>query len=216
MDSFKSLKDHVYQYISGKISDGSLQPETKISEKMVVDDLKISRTPVREAMIQLAAEGYLENIPRRGFMVKQVDRTKAREVYSLLGVLEGYAASQAVENMTKKDLSTMRTLHTRMTAALESDDMQAYYSLQHQFHEIYIQKSGNQELARVIGQLKKIFIRQAYATGNGQSDLKQDLKSTNEEHRRMIDLFEKQSAQQLEHLLRVQHWDPKNADYDVL
>lgn len=58
----------------------------------MIEDLHISRTPVREAMIQLAAEGYLENIPRKGFVVKQVDKKKAKEVYRLLGVLEGYAA----------------------------------------------------------------------------------------------------------------------------
>ena len=215
MDTFKSLKDHVYQYVSERINDGSLMPETKISEKMVIDDLNISRTPVREAMIQLAAEGYLENIPRKGFVVKQVDRKKAKEVYSLLGVLEGYAANEAVDKMAKEDLAAMRELYAKMETSLDSDDMRSYYSLQNQFHDIYIQKSGNQELARVIRMLKKIFIRQSYATGNGSSDLKLDLKSTNDEHRFIIELFEQKSGQALEQYLRDHHWHPKNADYDA-
>lgn len=216
MDAFKSLKDHVYQYISEKINDGSLMPETKISEKMVIDDLRISRTPVREAMIQLAAEGYLENIPRKGFVVKKVDRKKAKEVYGLLGVLEGYAAVLAVDRMDTADLEAMRKLYQDMADAIESDDIKSYYILQNQFHDTFVKKSGNQELSRVIRQLKKIFIRQAYVTGNGKDDLMQELKATNDEHRHIITLFEKKTGAELDRLLREHHWNPRHADYDVL
>ena len=216
MDAFKSLKDHVYQYISAKINDGTLEPETKINEKMVIDDLNISRTPVREAMIQLAAEGYLEKMPRKGFVVKQVDRKKAKEVYSLLGVLEGYAAEQAVDRMTPEDLDGMRGLYTKMENALASDDMRSYYSLQNQFHNAFVQKSGNQELVRVIRQLKKIFIRQSYAMGEEPADLKENLKETNADHNFIIQLFEQKSGSALEQHMRNYHWHPQNADYDVV
>ena len=215
MDTYKSLKDHVYHYISQKISDGSLLPETKINEKMIIDDLDISRTPVREAMIQLAAEGYLENIPRKGFVVKQVDTAKAKEIYKILGVLEGYAASEAVTHMDGKDLTAMEALYQAMEDSIESDDIRSYYSLQNQFHETFIQKSENQELTRVISLLKKIFIRQTYATTNSKSDLKHALKATNDDHRRIIDLFEQKAGKVLEEHLRNQHWNPKHADYDA-
>lgn len=215
MDSYKSLKDVVYHYISEKISDGSLLPETKINEKMIIDDLDISRTPVREAMIQLAAEGYLENIPRKGFVVKQVDTTKAKEIYKILGVLEGYAAREAVENMDGNDLAVMQDLYLKMEDSIESDDIRSYYSFQNQFHDAFIQKSENQELTRVISLLKKIFIRQTYATCNSTSDLKQVLKTTNDDHRLIIDLFEQKAGKVLEEHLKNQHWNPKHADYDA-
>ncbi|MBW1636376.1 MAG: GntR family transcriptional regulator [Deltaproteobacteria bacterium] len=63
--------------------------------------MNISRTPVREALIQSATEGYLENIPRKRFIVKRVDKNKAREIYGLLGVLEGFSASLSVYNITR-------------------------------------------------------------------------------------------------------------------
>ena len=215
MDAFKSLKDHVYQYISEKINDGSLLPETKISEKTVINDLNISRTPVREAMIQLATEGYLENIPRRGFIVKPVDTQKAKEVYGILGVLDGYAASLALDVLTKEDLKEMRDLFARMEAALESNDIRSYYTFQNRFHDVYTRKCGNQELIKVIRQMKKIFIRQTYTAENGEVSLKKVLKTTNEDHRTIIELFEKKAGPELEQYLRSHRWHPRHAEYDT-
>ena len=215
MDSFKSLKDHVYEYISEKINDGSLMPETKISEKMVIDDLNISRTPVREALIQLAAQGYLENIPRKGFIVKQVDSQKAQEVYGMLGVLDGYAASLATQVMTPEDIQKLKDIYRKMEHALETESIKTYYAFQNQFHDVYIQKSGNQELIKEIQLLKKIFIRQTYTTGDGETSLKKVLKTTNEDHKTIIELFEKKDGAQLEHYLRNHHWDPELAGYDT-
>jgi DNA-binding GntR family transcriptional regulator len=215
MDSFKSLKDHVYQYISGKINDGSLLPETKISEKMVVDDMNISRTPVREALIQLATEGYLENIPRKGFIVKRVDKKKAQEVYSLLGVLEGFAASLSVERFTQEDIDHLLQYYEQMETAIETGDIKAYYNYQNRFHDIYIQKSENQELIKVIQLLKKIFIRQTYTMEKEGDGLKMALKTTNQEHKVIIELFEEKNGAGLEDFLKCHHWKPELAFYDT-
>lgn len=215
MDAFKSLKDHVYQYISEKINDGSLLPETKISEKTVINDLNISRTPVREAMIQLATEGYLENIPRKGFIVKEVDSRKAKEVYGILGVLDGYAASLAVDALTREDLDRMKALYAQMETALESGDIRSYYTCQNRFHDVYIDKCGNRELSRVIHQLKKIFIRQTYTTDKGEVSLKTVLKTTNQDHKTIVELFEQKAGTRLEQYLRDHHWHPRHAGYDT-
>ena len=216
MEPFKSLKDHVYHYISEKINDGSLLPETKINEKMIIDDLDISRTPVREALIQLAAQGYLENIPRRGFIVKQVDSRKAKEVYGLLGVLEGYAASLAADMMEQGDIRKLKDLYAKMKTSLETDDVRAYYAFQNQFHDVYIEKSGNRELIKQIRLLKRIFIRQTYTTKAGEPSLKKVLEETNADHKTIIDLFEKKEAAKLEQYLRHHHWNPALAGYDTV
>ncbi len=71
MNAFLSLKDHVYNYISQAINEGRLKPNEKNkTKKMIMEDLNISRTPVREAFLELSVEGYLENVPRKGFHVK--------------------------------------------------------------------------------------------------------------------------------------------------
>ena len=79
-NEFRSLKDHVYDYIADLIDGRTLGDDHKVSEQQICDALGVSRTPVREALIQLAADGYLENVPRKGFYVKRVTEDSAREI----------------------------------------------------------------------------------------------------------------------------------------
>ena len=93
MHRFKTLKDHVYDYIAEQILLGKLQPEEKINENAVCKELSISRTPVREALIQLSSEGILDNVPRKGFVVKNMTEKEAQELYTIIGHLDGLSAA---------------------------------------------------------------------------------------------------------------------------
>ena len=63
--------------------------------------LNISRTPVREALIQLTAEGVLENRARKGFVIKSISEKDVGEIYAVIGVLDGYAAKSSCDHLTK-------------------------------------------------------------------------------------------------------------------
>ena len=83
MEKYKSLKDHVYDYIARQIMDGTLKPEQKINENVICEELNISRTPVREALIQLASEGVLKNRARKGFVVRALSEEEVAELYGV-------------------------------------------------------------------------------------------------------------------------------------
>lgn len=70
MERFKTLKDHVYDFIAEEIREGKLLPGQRISENDICNELEISRTPVREALIQLAAEGIIENTREKASLLK--------------------------------------------------------------------------------------------------------------------------------------------------
>ena len=80
MKRFKSLKDHVYDYIETQIKEGKLSPNQRINEAVICKELNISRTPVREALIQLSAEGVLENNARKGLILKAVNAHEVAEL----------------------------------------------------------------------------------------------------------------------------------------
>ena len=103
MEKFKTLKDHVYEYIADQIRDGSLLPEQRVNENVICESLNISRTPVREALIQLTAEGVLENRARKGFVIKSISEKDVGEIYAVIGVLDGYAAKSSCDHLTKQD-----------------------------------------------------------------------------------------------------------------
>ena len=92
----KPLKDHVYDYISSRIDAGELSAGDRLSEQAICDAMGVSRTPVREALIQLASDGYLDNLPRRGFRVRGFDQQNAVEVFEIMGPLDGPSASNSI------------------------------------------------------------------------------------------------------------------------
>jgi DNA-binding GntR family transcriptional regulator len=216
MLNYRSLKDHVYDYISEQIRSKTLKPGEKINENKIVDALEISRTPVREALIQLSNDGYIEQIPRRGFVVKEITLERAHAIYAIIGTLEALAATECLEKQDKFDLTEMKYLAAAMDKALDLCDYDQYYQLQHRFHEAFILASGNDDLIRILENLKKTFIKQSY-NANGAEDLYQEaLRRTNEEHWKILELFEAGDPEALRKFVRDVHWNTKYSGMEIL
>lgn len=213
MKEYMSLKDYVYNYISEKINSGELTVEDKLSEIKISEALNISRTPIREALIQLASDGYLENLPRRGFKVKRLDNQKALELYEIIGSLEGKAGSLSVDNLTPKDIKQMTTLINKMEEAISKNNYQKYHDLQIEFHQIYINKCGNIELINLLKKLKMNFIRKTYSVSE-LDDLSSVLHKTNEEHKEILRLLIEKDKIALQNYIDSVHWSTFNSKFD--
>lgn len=214
MYKFLSLKDHVYQYIAEQISKEELVPGEKINENEICRELSISRTPVREALIQLSSEGVLENVPRKGFIIKQMKETEARQLYEVIGVLDGLAAQLACPKLTEKHLKDMAFYIDSMELAINSGNYEMYYKQQEIFHGIYLQECGNGVLIGVLSQLKNKFVSKTYALSTDSED-KEVLRTTNSEHRVILDLFYKKDSSGLLKYLQETHWNPELACTEV-
>lgn len=209
--NFESLRDYVYKYISDKIQNGELQANQKISEAEICNDLSISRTPAREALIKLASDNLIEYAPRRGFFVKEVSLKEKLDVYSVLACLDGFAATLAMENLTDKDYSDMDEIIGKLDSAIENKDYTLYNKLQFDFHDIYVNKCNNEKLREMINTLEHSFMPVTYANKNPEV-LFQILKDVNKEHKKIIELFKKKDGRELEYFLRDVHWATKNLD----
>lgn len=213
MKKFKTLKSYVYEYISEQISLGNLSPEEKISENAICQALDISRTPVREALIELAGEGILENIPRKGFIVRSLSEKEASEIYEVIGVLDGLAAALACPNLTEKDFQDMSFYAESMDLAISVENYDMYFKQQDAFHNIYIEKCGNDILAETLLQTKNKRLRKDYKVSNPE-EKKKILFETNDEHKVMIEFFRKKDAKGIEEYMKSVHWDPSRASMD--
>lgn len=214
MNSYISLKDHVYNYISEMINSGKLNANEKINEQQISDELEVSRTPVREALIQLAGDGYLENLPRKGFRVKNISEENAKAIYEILGPLDGRAAWLSVDYLNDTDLSQLTFFVDSMSLAIDKNLLDKYDDLQNAFHDFYIKKCGNVKLVELIHQLKRSFIKKEYA-GEDKEALCKVLTQTNEEHKKMLELFIKKDKDALQEYIRDVHWCEKNAKFNT-
>ena len=211
----KTLKDYVYEYISKGIQEGTLKPNDKLNEQEISDRLGISRTPIREALIQLAADGLLESIPHRGFRVKPLSLKEVTELYIIIGNLDSLAANLALYNLSEDDINQMESLKEEMDEAIKKEEYDRYYKLQIEFHDVYINKCNNKELIRILNQFRMRFIRQSYSNIDKEELLKV-LLETNEQHGAIIDLIKARDSKKLENYIKEVHWNTKYAFSDVV
>lgn len=214
MYKFQSLKDHVYDYIADQILKGNLLPDEKINENKICQELNISRTPVREALIQLSSENVLENVPRKGFVLRNLNSKEAAEIYEVVGVLDGYAATLACSRLSEKILKDMGFYIESMDLAINSGNYEMYYKQQEIFHQLYMVECGNDTLIDSLLKLKNKFMTKNYDLTNTE-DVKTILFETNNEHKEMLRLFTEHKTAELEKYIRDVHWDPAKSKTEV-
>lgn len=210
----RPLKEHVYDYIAARIESGELSAGDRVSEQTICDAMGVSRTPVREALIQLASDGYLDNQPRRGFRVRGFDCQNAIEVFEIMGPLDGQAAFLACPLLTEDDVAQLRFHVGSMDLAIDSGLITKYDDIQREFHRTYTQRCGNARLIKLIDQMERHFIKRDYGSVE-QETARELLRKANAEHRRILELFEAKDADGLRSYIRDTHWNIENAPFTV-
>ncbi len=215
MERFKTLKDHVYDYIADQIKNGNLLPGQRVNENSICEELNISRTPVREALIQLSAEGVLENLARKGFVIRSMTEADISELYAVIGILDGYAAKLACSKLTETDYADMEFYIDTMDLAIKSANYSMYYKQQVIFHQLYIDRCGNSVLIDTIDKAKNKLLRKSY-TEDESGATQKIFYATNAEHRTILELFRKKDEDGLFKFLSETHWMPAYAAYDTI
>lgn len=161
---------------------GVLLPGQRIDEAALAERFDVSRTPVREAILELAAVGLLEQRPHRGAYVADVTLEEIFDVYEVLAELEGLCARLAARRMETMERRELLDLHEKMGQSLAADDRDAYIALDHQFHNILIKASRNAALKDHLSMcLKRIApIRRA------SMEMARDMRQAHAEHGEII------------------------------
>lgn len=151
-----SLHAEVTVLLRDQIFTGTLAPGSFIDEAALCESLKISRTPLREALKVLAAEGLVRHEPRRGSFVNQVTEQDLDEIFPVIALLEGRCAFEAARNASDADLAALDTLHERLVQHAKAKRINDYYATNFTIHEAIITLANNRWLAQAIADLRKI------------------------------------------------------------
>ena len=151
-----SLHDEVAATLRDRIFSGELAPGSFLDEISLSQSLSISRTPLREALKVLTAEGLVRHEPRRGCFVNQVSEQDLDEIFPVIALLEGRCAYEAARNANDADFVVLETLHKRLASHAKARRIQDYYATNYAIHEALITLADNRWLAQVIGDLRKI------------------------------------------------------------
>ena len=149
------ISDTLREKIEEQIATGALPPGSSLDEAMLVDQYGVSRTPVREALIQLAAEGLIEIRPRRGAVVTSIGPTRLSEMFEVMAELEAMCARLAARRMTDGERKALQAAHEACEAARNQDDSDAYFYCNEQFHSAIYAGSHNGFLIEQASQLQR-------------------------------------------------------------
>jgi DNA-binding GntR family transcriptional regulator len=174
-----SLHDEVAVLLREQIFAGTLAPGSFIEETALCESLKISRTPLREALKVLSAEGLVRHEPRRGCFVNEVTEQDLDEIFPVIALLEGRCAYEAAHNASDADLAVLETLHLRLEKHARAKRIVDYYETNFTIHEAIITLANNRWLAQVIADLRKILklarLQQLRAPGRLEQSLSEHL-----------------------------------------
>ena len=149
----RTLRQQVADHLREEILSARLAPGAELGEVALARSLGISRGPLREALGQLAAEGLVTIVPRRGAVVKRLTRQEFIEAYEVREALESLAIKLAVPRLSEADKAELHRMCEQMERAGQSNDPDRFFDLNRQFHARLVRASGNSKLEEVHSQL---------------------------------------------------------------
>lgn len=174
-----SLHDEVAAQLRERIFAGQLPPGTFLDEVRLAQEMNISRTPLREALKVLTAEGLVRHEPRRGCFVNEVTEQDLDEIFPVIALLEGRCAYGAAQHASDADLETLEVLHQKLARHAKARRINEYYEANFAIHEAIIHLADNRWLASVIADLRKILrlarLQQLHAPGRLDQSLSEHL-----------------------------------------
>ena len=197
----KSLREQVYDFLRDKLTQGKLTQGAALNLNAISTELGISRTPLRDALLQLDQEGFVTIVPRCGVFVKRLSLEDIRHYYRILGALESTVVLSVFDRILPSHIERMKRLNLDQKESIHKEDFQAYYQQNLQFHGVFLQLSTNEPLKRIIEPMKQRlydFPRHRYVTEWELSNCA--------EHDRLIAAFETGDRYGAVRLLRDVHW----------
>lgn len=193
--------DRAYEALRDSVISGKFLPGYPVTETELAQTLEMSRTPVREAIFRLCAEGLLESIPRKGVVPKQFTKEEIRQAYEYAEALEGKLVWLLVENGSVIDLSLLESCIVRMEQAIVSGDVDAWIQADDDYHNVLRNLSDNK------------FIKDALRSVNGNvfytrmlvTRVRLDKGKSTKDHRDTLNMLLKHDAESAREVTE-KHW----------
>ncbi len=146
----RRLADEVHQRILDAIADGTIRSGEQLVQDALADEMTVSRTPVREALLRLEREGILEPGPKRGFLVVEYTVERVRDVYQARQAVEGFASRLVADQASDEAVATLDPI---LTAHIATADLERAFNEDRLAHRAVVATSGNTALVQLFDSL---------------------------------------------------------------
>ena len=146
----KTLKEQVYEYLRDAMRRGELKPGSVLDLDMTVKQLGVSKTPLRDALLQLHAEVFVVILPRRGVIVSGLSLKDIRQIYEIIGALESATLIHVFDKLRPEDHDSLERIVAEMREALGREDYDLYFRKNLEYHRLFLNLSENEMLKKSI------------------------------------------------------------------
>ena len=199
-----ALHEQVAQRLRQMLVENQIAPGAKLNERELSEVLQVSRTPLREAIKMLAAEGLVELLPNRGAIAVELTEADVLNTFEVMAGLEAMSGELAAQRITDAELAEIRATHFEMLAAYTRRDLSAYYRLNSQIHRAINAAAKNPVLTATYNQVNARLQALRFRSNQDEAKWKQAMA----EHERMIDALGKRDAPAMRAVLS-EHLDHK-------
>jgi DNA-binding GntR family transcriptional regulator len=199
----RQLGSQVYEYLRDLMTRQILKPGASVQASRIIQDLGISRTPLRDALIQLQAEGFVTILPQRGVLVNSPTPEDVEYICEILGGLESRVIVSVFHKIGEKEIAEFKRINQEMLAlaSVTGGDFHEYNDRNIRFHDVFLNLSENELLLRYVRILKQ---RLYYFPDR---DYGRDWQYRNvTEHQQFIQIIEEHNAKQAADFIRDVHW----------
>ncbi|MDR7486144.1 MAG: GntR family transcriptional regulator [Armatimonadota bacterium] len=191
-----SVVDRVYDWLMDAMRRGVFAPGDPLREETIATELKVSRTPVREALRRLQAEGLVATGPRRGVIVREPPYDELSELCVIREALESLAARLAAGSVTSAELYLLEELSREMEQSFRDGDVATLARLNAEFHAVIWRASRNRYLARQLDRIRLLIARRQGTTLTYPGRAEEALG----EHRELLDAIKRGDAERAAHI----------------
>ena len=177
----QQLPEEVATYVREQIMSGRVRSGEYLRMEPIADALGVSNTPVREGLLALCGEGFVEMVPRKGFVVSSVSEQDVRDVFWVQAKFAGELAARAAKNITRQQLLRLETIDAELGRAVQINDRQAITELGHDFHREINIAADSHRLTLLLGSAVKQLPNRFYASIEGK------VAATRHDHPKLID-----------------------------
>lgn len=194
----RALYEDVAERLRASIFSHEMAPGSWVDEQSLALAYGISRTPMREAIKVLAAEGLITMKMRRGAYVTEVSKTDLTQIFTVIALLEAQACKDVCSKATDKDLQELDSLHSKLEKAAADRDIDGFFSVNQDFHDKIQEIAGNHWMSNVIHDLRKVLKLQRRDSLTKRGRLEQSLA----EHRKILAALLDRNADLAETLMK--------------
>ncbi|HBW12591.1 MAG TPA: hypothetical protein DEF30_02045 [Proteiniclasticum sp.] len=186
------LKEYVYQELKNKLIMNHFKPGERIWEEHLAEELGVSRTPVREAINQLVAEGFIENRPRKGIFAAEITKDELRKMLDVRLALESLAIKECCKNITEEQMKELDAIYQTFAKALEDEEYSKASQWDSEIHRFIAQVANNKKLAAYVNDIQDVF---AYTRGYNIKWTKEKADRSIWEHKKIIEAIKSRNEE---------------------